>query len=182
MPRYVALLRAVNVGGRFVKMDRLRALFEAMKLSKVETLIASGNILFDARSDDAGALERRIEKALEEALGYEVLTFVRTPDEISAVGAHEPFGDPAAVPRTHLIYIGFLKTAPTDEARQRLAAYGTRLTDLHLHGREVYWRVERNMRLLGNAALIEKALGPATMRTVSTVRKLARRLAAGPRS
>ena len=176
MPRYVAFLRALNVGRRFVQMDRLRSLFQAMKLRNVETFIASGNVLFDARTDDAEALERRAEKALEKALGYEVLTFVRSGDELTAVAAHEPFGDPAATPRTHLIYIGFLKTAPTDEARRKLAAYGTRLTDVHVHGREVYWRVERNMRVLGNAALIEKTLGPATMRSVSTVRKLAAKL------
>ena len=176
MPRYVAFLRAINVGGRVVRMDRLRALFEALPVRNVETFIASGNVLFDARPRSVGALERRIEAALETALGYEVVTFVRSADEVASVAAHEPFGDPAALPPTHLIYIGFLKAAPSEEARQKLDRYRTRLPDLQLNGREVYWRVERNMRLLGNAALIEKALGPATMRTVWTVRKLAQKL------
>ena len=47
MTRWVALLRAINVGGRTVKMDRLRALFEELRYANVETFIASGNVLFD---------------------------------------------------------------------------------------------------------------------------------------
>ena len=69
MPRYVALLRAVNVGGRVVKMDQLRALFEAMKFKHVETFIASGNVVFDARTDDASALEQANETHLQRPLG-----------------------------------------------------------------------------------------------------------------
>jgi uncharacterized protein (DUF1697 family) len=58
--RCVAFLRAINVGGHVVKMDRLRGLFEALKLRNVETMIASGNVLFDApRSATAEALDSR---------------------------------------------------------------------------------------------------------------------------
>jgi uncharacterized protein (DUF1697 family) len=160
-------------------MDRLRALCEAVPLRNVETFIASGNVLFDTRSADTAALERRVEKHLERALGHEVLTFVRSADEVTTVAAYEPFGDPAALPRTHMIYVGFLKTAPRDEARDKLEGYRTAFGDLRLRGREIYWRVEKNMRLLGNAALLERILGPATMRNVTTVRKLAQKLAAG---
>ena len=56
--RYVALLRAVNVGGRTVKMDRLRTLFEELKLRNVETFIASGNVIFESTAG-ASALESR---------------------------------------------------------------------------------------------------------------------------
>ena len=56
MPRYVAFLRAINVGGHVVKMERLRALFEDLGFAKVETLIASGNVIFETRAEDAGAL------------------------------------------------------------------------------------------------------------------------------
>jgi uncharacterized protein (DUF1697 family) len=50
MPKYVAFLRAINVGGRTVKMGHLRSLFEAMGFSNVETFIASGNVIFDSYS------------------------------------------------------------------------------------------------------------------------------------
>jgi uncharacterized protein (DUF1697 family) len=178
VPRYVAFLRAVNVGGRVVKMDHLRTLFEAMKLKQVETFIASGNVLFDARITDTDALEKRIEKHLEQALGYEVLTFVRSPDEITAAAAYEPFGDPAALPPAHAIYIGFLKTKPSDDARQKLLAYRTKVDDLHVREREVYWRCVKSLgESLFTGALLEKTLGPATMRNVTTVRKLAAKVA-----
>ena len=174
MSRYVAFLRAVNVGGRVVKMDQLRALFDAMKLKNVETFIASGNVLFDARTDDTDALERRIEKHLDAALGYEVLTFVRSPEEIAAAATYEPFGDPAALPPMHAMYVGFLKTRPSDGARETLLGYRTNIDDLHVRDREVYWRCVKSLgESLFTGALLEKTLGPATLRNVSTVRKLA---------
>ena len=112
MPRYVAFLRAINVGGRTVKMDRLRTAFDGMKLQRVETFIASGNVLFDARIDDTDTLEKRIEKALRRELGYDVLTFVRSPAEVAAAAICEPFGDPATLPPMHGMYVGFLKDTP----------------------------------------------------------------------
>jgi uncharacterized protein (DUF1697 family) len=174
LSRYVAFLRAVNVGGRVVKMDQLRTLFETMKLKQVETFIASGNVLFDTRTDDTDALEQRIEKHLEKALGYTVLTFVRSPAEIAAAAAYEPFGDPAALPPMHAMYVGFLKTRPSDGARAKLLGYRTNIDDLQVREREVYWRCIKSLgESLVTGALLEKTLGPATMRNVSTVRKLA---------
>jgi uncharacterized protein (DUF1697 family) len=160
-------------------MDLLRALFEAMKFKGVETFIASGNVLFDARTDDGDALERRIEKQLEKALGYEVLTFVRSPAEVAAAATYEPFGDPAALPPMHAMYVGFLKTPPSADVRERLLALRTDVDDLHVREREVYWRRLKSPReSLVTGAVVEKTLGPATIRNVSTVRKLATRLAA----
>ena len=159
-------------------MDRLRALFEAMRFTDVETFIASGNVLFDARAGDGDALERRIEKHLQAALGYEVLTFVRTPAEVAAAAVYEPFGDPAALGPRHATYVAFLKTEPGDEAREKLLSYRTPTDDLHVRGREVYWRAVKDVReSLFTGALLEKTLGPATMRNVTTVRKLAAKLA-----
>jgi uncharacterized protein (DUF1697 family) len=178
MPRYVAFLRAINVGGRVVKMDQLRTLFEVLKFKQVETFIASGNVLFDTRTDDPEAIEQRIEKQLERALGYEVLTFVRSPAEIAAAAAYEPFGDPAALPPAHATYIGFLKAKPSDKARQKLLGYRSEIDDLHVREREVYWRSIKSLReSLFTGALLEKTLGPATMRNVTTVRKLAAKVA-----
>ena len=57
MPRFVALLRAINVGGRNVKMAELCALFEQARLSDVASVIASGNVLFSSRAGDAAELE-----------------------------------------------------------------------------------------------------------------------------
>jgi uncharacterized protein (DUF1697 family) len=69
-----AFLRAINVGGHIVKMDRLRALFESAGFRGAETFIASGNVVFESSRKSAGDLERAIETHLKKALGYPVAT------------------------------------------------------------------------------------------------------------
>ena len=85
MPRYAAFLRAINVGGRVVKMEALRRFFESLDFANVETVIASGNVLFDASSKSEKALEKKIQDHLHTKLGYEVATFVRSPAEMDAI-------------------------------------------------------------------------------------------------
>ena len=80
MPRLVAFLRAINVGGHVVKMDRLCALFESAGLANVSSFIASGNVLFDSKKATAQA-EALIEKTLKKDLGYEVITMIRSASE-----------------------------------------------------------------------------------------------------
>jgi uncharacterized protein (DUF1697 family) len=76
MSRCIAFLRAINVGGHTAKMDDLRQLFQSLGFSGVETFLASGNVVFEATSRNTKALEKKIEKKLQEALGYEVATFI----------------------------------------------------------------------------------------------------------
>ena len=52
MPRFIAFLRAINVGGHNVKMEELRVLFESLGFTNVETFIASGNVIFEADSEN----------------------------------------------------------------------------------------------------------------------------------
>lgn len=177
MPRYVALLRAINVGGHVVKMDRLRGLFEELKFTRVESFIASGNVIFDTRSTDSAALETRIEKRLKEALGYEVATFLRTPEELKTIAAYAPFAEDT-VGQDASLYVVFIKTAPHEEARAKVLSFCTATDQFHTHGREIYWRRIR----VGDAAFtgppLERALkAPTTFRNVTTVRKLAAKCA-----
>ena len=69
MPKYVAFLRAINVGGHTVKMEHLRILFEELGFENVETFIASGNVIFDSKTKSTKTLETKIEKHLRQALG-----------------------------------------------------------------------------------------------------------------
>jgi uncharacterized protein (DUF1697 family) len=170
--RYIAFLRAINVGGHTVKMDRLRAEFEALRFRDVSTFIASGNVLFSTPSPDPEDLEARIEGRLERTLGYPVATFLRTPEELHALVRDEPFADRAA---TSTLWVGFVKTAVADDARDRLLSLRTELDDFEIRGREAFWlRRERSMAQLVTAAKIDRALRSATtFRNVTTVRKLA---------
>jgi uncharacterized protein (DUF1697 family) len=181
MPRYVAFLRAINVGGHVVKMDRLRALFEDLGFSDVETFIASGNVLFGSPGTAGPALERKIEKHLRASLGYEVATFVRTVSEVQQVARHEPFSAAVMGKPYHALYISFLREAPAAAARRAVEALRSADHDLHVQGRELYWlsRAPFGESKI-SAALFERLLGmPATMRNVTSVRKLAAKCA-GP--
>ena len=171
MQRYIAFLRAINVGGHLVKMDRLRAIFEEMGFENVATFIASGNVIFDAKGK-ADALEKKIEVHLKEALGYEVATFLRTPKELAALATLRPYDDEE---EAHGLYVGFLKDAPSAEAKEKLLSLRSDTTDFDVRGREVWWlsRISMADSRISNGTL-EKALRmSATFRNVTTVRKVA---------
>ena len=174
--RFIALLRAINVGGRTVRMETLRKAFGAMGFTAVETFIASGNVIFGAAArSDSAALERRIEEGLAATLGFEVATFVRSPAELQAVAVFEPFARGELDRPGASLYVGFLHAAPSAAAREKVLAQRTDVDDLHLHGKELHWLARRKMsdsRISG--ASLERALGmPMTMRNITTVRKLA---------
>ncbi|MBM3125728.1 MAG: DUF1697 domain-containing protein [Chloroflexi bacterium] len=172
--RYIAFLRAVNVGGRVVKMEALRAIFVALGFSNVETFIASGNVIFETAERDASALEARIAKELKGELGYEVAVFLRTDAELSALAKYQPFDKPV-VERAAAFNVAFLAAPPGDAAKKRLMALKTEIDDFRVHGREVYWlcREKQSKSTFSNAAL-EKASGmQSTLRGMNTVKKLA---------
>lgn len=173
-PRHIALLRAINVGGHTVKMAELRSLFEALSFRNVTTLIASGNVLFDASARAETGLERRIERHLEQSLGFAVATFVRSPVELAAIGSHDGFA-PETVRNAHALWIAFLKDPPSAQARDRVIALACATDDFRVHGREVYWlRRKTSSESLVSGAALERALGaPMTARNITTVRKLA---------
>lgn len=172
MPRFVALLRAINVGGHVVKMDVLRGHFADLGLDDVTTFIASGNVLFSASDATAVALERRIAKSLQDALGYSVETFLRSPAEMAAAAWHTPFDDLAD---SDLLSVGFFarKLTPAEQRSVMGLAEGT--DDFAFNAREMYWR--RRARISDSKfslARLEKLLGvSATFRNITTVRKLA---------
>ncbi|MGI8785798.1 MAG: DUF1697 domain-containing protein [Acidobacteriota bacterium] len=175
MPKYVAFLRAINVGGHRVKMDDLRRLFEAIGFSNVETFIASGNVLFDSPSRNTPALERKIADHLEKALGYEVTTFIRSMSELAEIARYKPFPDAELNAAGHVLYIAFTVDRPSDKTKQQLLLLATKVDDFHVYGREVYWLCRKN---LGESevpgVLFGKALGmPATLRNSTTVKKIA---------
>jgi len=173
MPKYVAFLRAINVGGHTVKMDHLRSLFEAMGFSNIETFIASGNVIFDSKSKSPKALESKIERALAANLGYKVATFIRSISELAAVAQYKPFHDCGE--DGNVLYIGFVADNPGEESKQRLLSFTTEVDDFHIHGSEVYWLCRRKLGASDfPGTKFEKSLGmPATLRNSNTVVKIA---------
>jgi len=90
--KYAAFLRGINVGGHtIVKMDELRKVFESLGFRNVKTVLASGNVLFEAHGGDAVALSQEISGKLEDLLGRKITVVVRSVEEIMALAAREPF-------------------------------------------------------------------------------------------
>ena len=85
VPSYVAFLRAVNVGKRFVKMADLRAALEHAGFTDVETHIQSGNVRVRSRRRSPGAVAREMERVLGEWAGFDVPCIVRTPAAVHAL-------------------------------------------------------------------------------------------------
>lgn len=176
--RYVALLRAINVGGRNVKMDRLREIFVGLGFENVETYIASGNVLFTAVAGSVGELESAIELALGEQLGFGVPTFVADGPRIITAARRAPFdGRWATDGMAH--HIGALKRPPTEAERARVAALQTAADEFEFHDLELYWLCHtRSSDSKITPIKLEKALGqPTTLRNRNTLSALAERLA-----
>jgi uncharacterized protein (DUF1697 family) len=174
MLKYIAFLRAINVGGHNVKMDYLRQLFESLGFSNVETFIASGNVMFDTKAGNGKALEKKIETCLHEALGYEVATFIRTTAELAEIASYKPFPQ-SQIDAATALNIGFLVEALDNVAKQKLTSLQTDIDDFHFHGREIYWLCKKKQSdsKISNV-VIEKALGvKSTLRGVNTINKLA---------
>jgi len=174
MPRYVAFLRAINVGGHTVTMGELRAHFESLGFASVETFIASGNVIFSTTSGAVDRLAEKIEARLGKSLGYAVATFLRSDEEVAVVARYQPF--PAQdLASAGAFCVGFLAQPLGREGERKLMAMTTLIDDFHVHGREVYWLCQKKQSesTFSNAAL-EKALGVrATFRSMSTIARLA---------
>jgi len=154
-------------------MDQLRRIFESLGFSSIETFIASGNVIFESTSKNVKTLEKRIENALCEALGYEVATFIRTEAELVEIANYRPFreSDLEAVGSLNIVFLG---EALDKKSNQGLIALRTEFDDLHGHGREIYWlcRTRQSESTISNAVL-NKTLGmPATVRGANTVKKM----------
>ncbi len=181
MSRYIAFLRAINVGGHTVKMDDLRQLFESLGFSSVETFIASGNVVFETTAKDARALEKKIEKKLREALGYDVTTFIRTEAELADIANYQPFRR-SQLDAAVALNIAFLAEPLDDQSQRKLMALKTDIDDFHVHGREIYWlcRKKQSESTFSNAVLEKTLNRRSTLRGVDTVKKMAAKYSSRP--
>lgn len=107
MKQFAALMRGINLGKRRVKMEDLRAMFEALGFSQVRTLQASGNVVFASKSKDNAKLAAAIEAQVEQTFGFDSPTLVVSADEIAALVQRDPFAKEtlAEGSRTHITFL-----------------------------------------------------------------------------
>ncbi len=177
MHHYIAFLRGINLGKRRVKMDHLANLFRALKFTDVATFIASGNVIFSAKSADAAKLEKQIAVHLAHSLGYEVDTFVRTRAEVAAIAAHRPFSPADIDDPTNTVHAGLLTTALSRDQHRGLEACRSDVDEFRVIGREYYWlccRIKTHeSKIWASKELKALKLPSSSMRNLTTMRKLA---------
>ncbi len=171
---YISFLRAINVGGHVVKMTELKAIFESAGLSAVETFIASGNVIFSTKGGKPAALERKIEKALLETLGYTVETFIRTAAQIREVAECAPFGT-GMIDSAATFNVAFTREPLTVEQQQLLGQFDSDLDSFAAVGRQIYWLcLAKQSESRFVSSKMERLLDlRATWRNINTVRRLA---------
>ncbi len=172
MATYIVFLRAINVGGRYVKMQALREHLESAGFQKVETHIQSGNVRLASSARSTAKVAESVETALVAALGFEVKAIVRTPRELVrtvATSPPSPFSDEAR----HFVVL--LRDSPTSEAASRLDAWDVDGEHLQLAGRDLHlWLTKPFNEAKSTNARLEVLAGvAATTRDWKVIRALA---------
>ena len=161
------------MGGHNVKMEHLKSLFEEMGFKNVETFIASGNVIFDSGMKDRVKQESEIEKNLNKNLGYEVITFIRTPRELSNIVDFKAF-----VPEQHdqatAYNIGFIKKPFSKDQLMILKSLETDIDEFNTHKTEVYWlcRTRQSQSTFSGNLFERKLKIKVTFRGIKTLQKL----------
>lgn len=163
MTVYIALLRAVNVGGTGkLPMAELKAMCEAAGFSHARTYIASGNVVFESGAS-AARVKALLEARLKDYAGKPVGVMVRTAEELAAVLKANPF--PKAAPNRTLVT--FLDEAPPKDALKH--ATGVRGEEMRLGAREIYVHYRDG---IGTSKLRIPAAKDGTARNINTVAAL----------
>ena len=165
MGSFVALLRAVNVGGTGkLPMSELKEMCEELGFSAVRTYIASGNVVFASRKSEP-AIKSDLERRLKAYAGAPVGVLVRSAAEMAGVVADNPF--PSAAPnRTVAI---FLEAPPPPDALTNVR--GLKNEEIRLGRREIFVHYGEGM---GTSKLVIPAAKQGTARNMNTIAALAR--------
>ena len=165
MTRYIALLRAVNVGGTGkLPMAELRSMCESVGFTNVRTYIASGNVVFSSRKSEA-AIKSVLEKQVAAYAGKSVGVMVRSAEEIAQVLADNPFAK--APPNRTMAF--FLDRKPPADALAGIR--GQKDEDVRLGRREIYVHFPGGQ---GQSKLVIPAAADGTARNMNTVATLAK--------
>ena len=167
----VAFLRAINVGGRNVKMDELRSIVSELGFERVQTHIASGNVILESAVRNAERLEHSLERGLEERLGFAVSVFVRDCADLRDL-LDRAFAEKPATASNVI----FLKKPLDREQMLRLHELANEEDSFEVRGRHIAWlcTVKQSESKFSNAVLERKLKIESTIRTRKTVADIVR--------
>jgi uncharacterized protein (DUF1697 family) len=153
-------------------MKVLREAFESLGFVRVTTFLGSGNVVFETRAKHIGVLERKIERTLQQALGYRAPVFIRTHAKLKEIASLEPFEDLET--RGADLNIILLADNLDGRAKTKLLALQTETDGFRVRGREIYWwrRKKPGTSLFATVPLAKIFRVPFTIRGTNTIRKL----------
>ena len=175
MPSYVAMLRGINVSGsKPVKMEALRASFEALGFKDVRTYVQSGNVVFEAKERTAAPLAPKIVARIKRDFGFDVPVLVLGAAELRKAVDENPFLKQRGIDLTKL-HVTFLAAVPASAGLKKMEGVSSGRDAFRCHGTAIYLHCPDgygNTKLSNN--VFERALGaPATTRNWKTVTTLA---------
>ncbi|HEX6514681.1 MAG TPA: DUF1697 domain-containing protein [Nocardioidaceae bacterium] len=175
MPTYISLLRAVNVGGRVVRMADLRRCLEQSGLADVETYIQTGNVRFRTAMRSRLKVERHVEQTLATACGFDVPAMLFSPEELGATFEQamrlpSPFdGSPG-----HGRYLVFFKEGdvPGPDVAEQIAGWDRPGESAAVLDRAVHLWLDHPTMQSDFFGTFKKALAPGTNRNLTVVRAM----------
>jgi len=153
-------------------MNVLRKAFESLGFVRVATFLGSGNVVFETRAKDIGALERKVERTLQQVLGYTVPVFIRTSAELKKIASLEPFEKSETCGAD--LNIILLANRVNRRSKAKLLALKTETDGFRVRGREIYWwrRKKPGTSLFATVPLEKVLRMPFTIRSTNTIRTL----------
>jgi uncharacterized protein (DUF1697 family) len=183
MPRYLALLRGVNVGGKKLAMSDLRGVAEQLGYTGVSTYIQSGNLLFSSDASDQNGLARELEQEIAGRLGVECDVVVLTAADLNRVITDNPFPDEANPRALHALLhqddVGDDIRTRVAGALDRAAAKGCQ-DEAAAAGRAIYLHTPNGIGRSELAVQLGRVHKSGTARNWATVTKLMDMLGATP--
>lgn len=180
MQRYVAFLGGINVGGHRVKGPALAAEFTMLGFTDVATFLASGNVVFSTGDAPVAQLTAAIEERLAASLGYAVPTFLRDAEQVHHIAQRQPFAAEDIAASRGKLQVALLLDPPDAAAEQTVQRLSNDRDRLAVDATELYWLPSGGISESDlDLKTLFTALGPSTMRTANTVRRIAAKYLTG---
>jgi uncharacterized protein (DUF1697 family) len=169
MTKYAAFLRGINVGGRIIKKDELKECFEKLDLENVETILQSGNVIFE-NDLNAVELKKKIEESLTQTFNYPAKVWVLPISKIKQIINQNPFGDAPKDYHQYVIFFenglekDFAAEAGDSKSEEVKAGHGV-----------AYWKVQKGQTLQSTRGKLlskSKYKNLNTNRNINTLQKI----------
>ena len=173
MTKYAALLRGIGPTNPNMKGEKLRGVFESLGFAHVQSVITSGNIVFETDITDVKKLETMVEKALPKQLGFTSTTIIRSQAELQALVDADPFPGITQGPKNY-ITVTFLKEKPKSVPKLPYKPESKGYEVLALYDRAIAATLDQTHEKTPNLmSWLEKQFGKQiTTRTYKTINRL----------